>query len=145
MIANANRNAINAGPVRRAGLAKSITDAQTTLPSMSGTLLNWFKPMIVGVVTEAIAAGGERDGQSVATVRQVRTSGVILPDEEKLEIKSEGQRTWVRVVLYVHPNLNVQTDTRLTIKGTPYRIMGKKNRTASGFIRYKMIEDYDNV
>lgn len=145
MISNANPNTINPGPVRRAGLARSITAAQTTLPSMRGTVLGWFKPMTVGVVEEKIAAGGDRDGQSVSTVREVRTSGVILPDDEELEIKKEGQRTWARSILYVFPQLNVLTDTRVIIAGQAHRIMGKKNFTVAGYIRYKLMEDYDNV
>ncbi len=145
MISNANPNAINPGPVFRAGLAPSIVAAQTTLPSMRGTVLGWFKPMIVGIVTETIAAGGVRDGQSVSTVREMRTSGVIIADEEEIDIKAEGQRSWARSFLYVLPQLDVATDTRLKIAGKFYRVTKKKNFTVNGYIRYVVLEDYDDV
>lgn len=135
-------NAVNPGPVFQAGTAPSIEAGQTTLPSMRGTLAGWFKPMIVGVVTFAIAKGGDRDGQSVPTTREVRTSGVLVADEEEMSVKPGGDRTLGRWVLHVYPQLNVPTDTRITIKGVPYTVMARRNFTANGYIRYKLTEDF---
>lgn len=142
-MSNVSPTAINKGPVFRAGLAPSIVAAQTTLPSMRGTLTGWFKPMVIGVVTEAIAEGGDQDGQAKATVREVKTSGMMQPgDAEKLTIESQGQRSWDNFILHVYPQLDVKTDTRITVRGVPFRVMGKKDFTANGYIRYDLMEDY---
>lgn len=134
---------INAGPVFCAGRAGSITAAQTTLPSMRGTLAGWLKPMIIAIVTTAIAEGGDNDGQAVASEREIRTSGVLQPgDAEKLEIKTGGERSWANWVLHVYPQLDVATDTRLKINGTFYRVTSRTDYNANGYIRYDLAEDY---
>lgn len=146
MISNAAPNAINKGPVFRAGLAPSIVAGQTTLPSVRGTLTGWFKPMTVGVVEEKIAQGGDNDGQAVATVREVKTSGLLQPgSDEVLAIKPEGQRSWQTWTMHVYPQLDVKTDTRITIAGVPYRVMTRKDFVANGYIRYGLVEDYENA
>lgn len=137
---------INPGPVFQAGLAPSIEAAQTTQPSMRGTLAGWFKPMTIGVVTEAITGGGETDGQAKASVRELKTSGMMQPgDAEQLTIQSQGQRSWDNFMLHVYRQLDVRTDTRIIIKDVPYRVMGRKDFIANGYIRYDLMEDYENA
>ena len=138
--------AINRGPVFQAGLAKTIVSAQTTLPSMRGTLAGWAKPIVIGVVTTTIASEGDNDGQAQPSVRDVRTSGVLQPgDAEKLEIGAEGERSWANWVLHVYPQLDVPTDTRLQIEGKFYRVTGRTDYNANGFIRYDLAEDYTDA
>lgn len=141
------KTSINPGPVFSAGLARSIADAQTALPSMRSTLTGWFKPMVVGVVTTSIARSGPNQGESVSVVHEIETSGVLQPDSdgEKLEIRSEGERSWSKWILHVYPQLNVPTDTRIRIGSQWYRVLGKKNYRSNGFIRYNLAEDYDAI
>ncbi len=136
-------NAINPGPVLSAGKNQTIVGAQTTQPSMRGTILGWFKPMIIAVVTETIIAQGPRQGEVGERESEVFTSGMMQPgDAERLDVRAEGQRSWENWVLHVFPQLDVQTDTIIKIKGTPYRVMRRTDYIANGYVRYEITEDF---
>ena len=134
---------INPGPVFQAGKAPTITAAQTTLPSMRGTVLGWFKPMIIGIVSTVIAESGDNDGQAVATIRELRTSGVIQAgNDEKLSPQAEGQRSWDNATLWVLPQLDVPTSTKIKIDGKLFLVMGKQDWSTNGFMRYDLTETF---
>ncbi len=140
---NPTPTAINPGPVMSAGKNQTIVGAQTTQPSMRGTILGWFKPMIIAVVTEAIIPSGPRQGEVAQTEREIFTSGMMQPgDAEKLDVRAEGQRSWENWVLHVFPQLDVKTDTVIKIKGTPYRVMKRTDYIINGYVRYEIVEDY---
>lgn len=133
--------AINPGPVFAAGTAKSITAAQTTLPSMRGTILGWFKPMKVGVVTTDIADEGPEDGQAEEVVRWVETSGLFQPGgPEKLSFASEGERSWENATLHVFPQLDVPTKSVLLVNGQRFQVMARWDFSINGYIRYDMVQ-----
>lgn len=136
-------NTINVGPVFSAGMKGTIADCQSALPSMRATVLGWFKPLVIGVVSTVIADEGEDDGLAQVTVREVRTSGVIQPgDDERLDVRSEGERSWESAILHVFPQLDVPTGTKLRINGRQFEVMGKKDYVQNGFIRYKLTQAF---
>lgn len=114
-------------------------------PVMAEAILDWFRPMTIGVVT-AEPQGSEdesQDGVVKERVRSVRTSGVIEPGEkEKLDILAGGERSWESSVLWTTPDFNVPTDSVIVLDTKRYRVTAKKDFTANGYVRYEIGEDY---
>lgn len=133
------------GPVLCAKDLGDLTVMSSPLPNVGAELLDWFRPMIVGIATTLIAGDDDaaHAGEAVTSFREQRTQGVIKTgDGEVLSVKAEGERSWDSAIFYCLPDLNVPTDTLIRIEGTPYRVMEKKDRSASGFIRYVISQDY---
>lgn len=128
---------INPGPVFSAG-KKKLNEQVCPAPSMRGTVLGWFKPLTMIFVTTTM-----KDGQAQAVERELKTSGMIQAgDPEKLEMKAEGERSWEWFVLHTLPNVQMQTDDRVSLAGVKYRVMSRTDWAANGFMRYNLIKDY---
>lgn len=138
-----NKFPIIPGPVVSAKNLGGVRTMSAPLPNVSRALMDWFRPMIVGVITNSISSDAASAGEAVTTAREARTSGVILDmDGAKLEIGADGERSWDSATFYCLPDLDVGTDTILKIKGVPFRVMGKKDRSECGFLRYEISQDY---
>lgn len=128
---------INPGPVFSAGKRK-INEQVCPTPSMRGTVLGWFKPLTMIFLTSTVL-----DGQVKVVERQLKTSGMIQAgDPEKLEMKAEGERSWEWFVLHTLPNVEMQTDDRVSLSGVKYRVMNRTDWAANGYMRYDLIRDY---
>lgn len=126
------------GPIASAG-AVPLEDSVGGQPVMGETLLDWFRPIVVGTITTAIDEGGA----AKETVREVRTSGCFQAGEgEKLDVQAGGERSWQTGLLHTTPDFNVPTDTLLRIRGVRYRIMKKGDYSVNGFVRYELLETY---
>lgn len=134
---------INPGPVLCAGDAPTIESAQTTLPSMRGTVIGWFKPLKIGVVQTSIADEGPEDGQVQEVLRWIETSGVLQPGSpENLSVQPEGERSWENAVLHVFPQLNVPTGTKLQIAGMKFEVMARWDYSVNGYVKYELVQSF---
>lgn len=128
---------LNPGPVFAAGKRK-LSEQVCPSPSMRGTVIGWFKPITMIFLTTTVT-----DGQSKATERELKTSGMIQAgDPENLEMKAEGERSWEWFVLHTLPNAQMQTDDRVSLAGVKYRVMNRTDWSTNGFMRYDLIKDF---
>lgn len=135
-----NASPINPGPVLSAN-KRLVGEASFPLPSMRSTLLGWFRPMTIGVVSVEIIEGRSRE-----TTREVKTSGLIQAGSpEVLEIKSDGNRSWENATLHTFPAFNVETNAIVNITGMTFRVVKKSDQSGYGFIRYELLQDFTRV
>lgn len=134
------------GPIACAGDVP-LSESSSGQPVMAEAILDYFRPITIGVVTADVqdgSDGDDQDGVVKEIVRKVRTSGVIRPGgPEKLEVLSGGERSWQSSVLYTTPDFNVDTDTKIAIEGTNYRVMSSTDYSVNGYVRYDIMEDYE--
>lgn len=121
----------NPGPVLSAGKFGRVGDAYPIV-NMRSTLLGWFRPITIGRTKQSV--GG--DGLVNLVSYEIQTSGVLQPMDERLERKAEGGRSWSYWELHCVPNLALATNDTITIKGSQYTVMGKKDYTDNGFVIY---------
>lgn len=134
------------GPINSAG-TRPLLAGVGGQPDVAEAILDWFVPMVIGVISVAIGDGAEGDeasaGVAKETVREVRTNGCFLAgDGEKLDVQAGGERSWENGTLYTFPDFDVPTDVRVRLAGMRYRIMKKGNYSANGYVRYELLEDY---
>ncbi len=128
---------INPGPVFSAG-RRRLTEQVCPTPSVRGTLLGWFRPLTMVFVKTTVT-----DGHAKPIEYELKTSGMIQAgDPEKLEMKAEGERSWEWFVLHTLPNVQMQTDDRVSIRGVKFRVMNRTDWADYGFMRYDCIRDY---
>jgi hypothetical protein len=104
--------------------------------------------MVVGIVTAQPDTTGEpaKVGTVTEVIREENTSGCLLPgDPEDLDIAPAGARSWQSNLLYTVPSFNVPTDTRLRINGMKYRVMKKRDFSVNGYVKYWLVEGYQNA
>lgn len=109
-----------------------------TVPNVGDALLDWFQPMIFGVVTKTV-----QNFQAVETQVQVNFQGVIQPlTERQLMLKPEGQRAWSWFWVHADPSLILETDSDIVYLGKQYRVMSNKDYSLYGYIEYHLVQDY---
>lgn len=129
--------AINPGPVFSAG-RRTLTDQVCPTPSVRATLLGWFRPLTMVFIENAVT-----DGKVKPIERELKTSGMLQAgDPEKLEMKAEGERSWEWFVLHTLPNVQMQTDDRVFVRGVKFRVMQRTDWVGYGYMRYDCIRDY---
>jgi len=120
---------------------RSVSEAASALPSMSGTLLGWFRPLVLGFVTKQVVEGEVKEVVLNKTCR-----GVIQPfDDRKLRLKPEGQRSWNWQMLHTTPDVRLRNDESFRIKGILYRVMSNSDYSEYGYISYELVQDYTGV
>jgi len=108
------------------------------LPQMTGTLNDWFMPMVFSRVTKTVVAG-----QAVETMTEVNFRGVIQPLKNRdLMLKPEGQRSWTYQWLHAEPGLDLNTDDVITFQGKQTRVVAVKDYRLYGYIEYQLVQDY---
>lgn len=109
-----------------------------SVPDVSGAMLDYFQPMVFGVVdTETVGF------QSVQTQTQVSFQGVIQPlTERQLMLKPEGQRAWSWFWVHADPTLTLEVDSVITYLGVQYRVMSHKDYRLYGYVEYHLVEDW---
>jgi len=113
----------------------------SNMPNQAEVILGWFRPMVIGSITTKW-----ENGQSSEITRTQNVAGHLQPSEpEKLDIAAGGDRSWKFYYLYVESSLIMENDDRCIIENVPYRVIGKKDWKESGFIRYRLHEDYTNA
>lgn len=120
--------------------ASSVPLSQATggLPNVGGALLSWFRPMVFGVVVQAIESF-----EVAETITSVNFKGVWQPlSAEQLKIKPEGERSWDWYMVHSDPSLILQTQDKITYLGVIYKVMATKNYKEYGYNYYELIKDY---
>lgn len=109
-----------------------------TLPYVGDAMLNWFQPMVFGVVTTTV-----ENFQSVQVQTEVSFQGVWQAlTERQLMLKPEGERAWSWYWLHADPSLTLDTDSVVTYLGKQYRVMSNKDYALYGYIEYHLVEDW---
>lgn len=109
-----------------------------TLPDVSGAMLDYFQPMVFGVVVKTV-----QNFQAVETKTSVNFQGVWQPlSERQLMMKPEGQRQWKWFWLHAEPSLVLEPDSIITYLGIQYRVMTQKDYRLYGYLEYHLVDDY---
>lgn len=124
----------NPGPVLSAGATQRVGDA-IPIVTMRSTILGWFRPLVIGFTHQAVV-----DGIVKLTEYELSTSGVLQPEAEELNRYSEGGRSWRKWTLHCLPNITINTNDRITIRGVKYIVMGKSDYSQNGFVIYHLVE-----
>jgi len=131
---------LNPTPIQSAG-ERLVVDQIGSMPNQASVIKGWFRPLIIGHTANKFV-----NGEAQPTITTVNVSGHLQPSEpEKLEIQLYGDRSWKYFYLYVDCSLVMENDDNCAIAGTPYVVIGKKDWSANGFIRYRLHEDFSDA
>lgn len=110
------------------------------LPNMSDTIVDWFLPIVFGIVAKSVVAG-----RVVETITDIETSGVVQPlKPEAIARKPEGTRSWVWLQIHCLPEVALKNDEIISYKGKRYRVDARLNYTDYGYIEYHICEAFTN-
>lgn len=109
-----------------------------SVPDVGTALLDWFQPMVFGVVTKVTEGF-----QVVETMVDVEFMGVIQPlQARQLLLKPEGQRAWTWYWVHADPTLELEVDSVITYESKQYRVMAKKDYDIYGYVEYELCQDW---
>ena len=129
---------VNAGPIVGAGTRGDIITQSRSMPQVRSTMAGWMRPMIIAVTRQKIV-----DGENKAFESRVSGSGVIQPfSDEELKLLPEGDRSWKNSMLHATDSVLLETNDDIEIRGIKYKVMGRKDYTDYGYLRYRIIETY---
>ena len=108
------------------------------LPNMSSTIVGWFLPIKIGIVTRGIV-----DYEQTKSVKWIKTEGVVQQYKtQDLEISKEGERSWDLLQIHCLPNLQLENDDLIIYKDTLYKVMNNNNYSDYGYMEYICVETY---
>lgn len=125
MIQNANNTLIN--------------NTNSALPNMGNTIMSWFLNITFERVERVL------DGADwVETVTgTINTKGVVQPPKDiDLKIYPEGTWSWQWLMVHCLPNVQLKTNDYIKYDGVVYKVMGKKDWTKYGYVRYMLAEAF---
>lgn len=109
-----------------------------TVPDVSGSLEDWYQPMVFTPVTKQTTAF-----QVAETGDPISFRGVIQPfTERQLLLKPEGERAWSWFWLHSQPVLTLQVDDVVVWNGKQTRVMARKDYTLYGYVEYQLVQDW---
>jgi len=112
-----------------------------TVPDVSGALKDYFQYMTFTKVTKSVVAY-----QLSETKTDISFWGLITPfSERQLGLLPIGERAWTYFNLFAEPVLTLQVDDVVIWNGKQTRIMGRENFTLYGYVRYSLVQDWDNA
>ena len=84
-------------------------------------------------------------GLVTETTATVTFKGVIQPlDKEAIALKPEGERSWEWLQIHaIAGSLNLKTNDKIQFNANKYKIMALLDYSASGFIEYHAVRDYE--
>ena len=86
--------------------AKNKKISNGNLPNMSETIVGWFLPIRIGIVTREVV-----DFEQVETIKWVDTQGVVQQyHTENLVINKDGDRSWDWIQIHCLPDLQLEND-----------------------------------
>lgn len=116
----------------------NINERTGTVPDVSGSLMDWWQPMIFSVVTKDVESF-----QASETKVDVKFRGVIQPLKNRdLLIKKEGERAWTWYNLHSDISLQLDVDDVVTYLGKQTRIMARKDYKIYGYMYYELVQDW---
>lgn len=108
------------------------------LPNMSGTIVDWFLPIRVGIVSRTVS-----DYEQVESIKWVDTQGVVQQYKtQDLEINKDGDRSWDILQIHCLPDLQLENDDVIIYKNTKYKIMNNNNYSDYGYMEYICYETF---
>lgn len=109
-----------------------------TLPDVSGAMQNWFQVMTFTTIVKSIV-----NFQVVETPTLYTYKGVIQPfTPQQLQMKPEGQRSWVWFTIHAEPALSLAVDEVVTYLSVQYRVKSKSDYSKYGYAEYHVIQDF---
>lgn len=108
------------------------------LPNMSSTIVDWFLPITVGVISRSVS-----DYEQVKTAKWINTKGVVQQYKtQDLEITKEGYRSWDLLQIHCLPDLQLENDDLIIYKDVLYKVMNNNNYSDYGYMEYICVETY---
>ena len=108
------------------------------LPNMSGTIVDWFLPIRVGIVSRALS-----DYEQVESIKWIDTQGVVQQYKtQDLEITKEGDRSWDILQIHCLPDLQLENDDVIIYKNMRYKVMNNNNYSDYGYMEYICYETF---
>lgn len=108
------------------------------LPNMSGTIVDWFLPIRVGIVSRALS-----DYEQVESIKWIDTQGVVQQYKtQDLEINKDGDRSWDILQIHCLPDLQLENDDVIIYKNTKYKVMNNNNYSDYGYMEYICYETF---
>lgn len=118
---------------------KLLTNTNSALPNMSNTITSWFLNITLKIVGRAQSGA---DWVEI-TKETINTKGVVQPPrDEDLKILPIGTWSWDWQMLHCLPNVNLETNQFVKYDNITYKVMGKKDFTKYGYIRYMLLEAF---
>ena len=109
-----------------------------SLPQVGNVLTAWFQSVEFDLVTKTIV-----DFKVSEVLTPSSFMGVIQPmGPEQLKMMPEGERSWDWSQIHSWPDLILNTDDIIKIRGVNYRVMKKTDWKDYGYIEYSVIKDY---
>lgn len=117
--------------------SKKIT-ASSNLPNMSQTIVGWFQPITIGIVSETI-----EDYQRFVSIKYINTQGVVQPYKpEPLEIEKAGVNSWEWQMIHCLPDLILRDDDIIVYHNKRYKVLFKKDYSEYGYVDYTVCETF---
>jgi len=108
------------------------------LPNMSSTIVGWFLPIRVGIVSRSVV-----DYEQSKSIQWIDTQGVVQQYKtQDLEITKAGERSWDLLQIHCLPNLQLDNDDLIIYKDTLYKVMNNNNYSDYGYMEYICIETF---
>lgn len=130
------------GPISNAS-SFNLNQSRGTLPNVSSAVVRFFQPLKFVKITKTT-----KRAKLIEVREEVATMGVIQPlNSQQLMVKPEGQRAWKWNWIHALPTLVLNNDDVVTLAdapagGTSYRVMGKTDFSAYGYVAYEVVQDY---
>lgn len=122
------------------GANQSIAFQTGSIPDVSGAILDYFQYMTFDQIVKTIVGF-----QVVETTTPVNFRGVIYPfSPRELQLLPIGERAWSWFNCYAQPVLTLQVDDVVIWNNRQTRVMSKENYHLYGYVRYTLIQDYNN-
>lgn len=120
----------------RCGKNASIEESPM-LPDVSAGILDLLQKVHAGIVQKQVV---NNRTEEITVWRDVLACRQAMP--ENLAVSKEGERSWRWHTIFSTPDLDLETDDSIIIRGVRYRIMDKENWQEYGYFKYSAIEDY---
>lgn len=120
------------------GCNKPLFDKSGDVPDVSGALQSYYQSITFEPVTKTVTGF-----QVVEQGAPINFRGTIQPlSERALQLKPEGQRAWTWFLMHSDPVLTLQVDDVVMWRGTPTRVMSRKDYGLYGFVEYSLVQDW---
>mgnify|MGYP006267560243 CR=1 FL=1 len=110
------------------------------MPRIRAAFTGWLRAITLITITQSVVAGLVSE-----IVTAVTFKGVIQPlNKEAIALKPEGERSWEWLQIHaIAGSLNLKTNDKIQFNSNKYKVMALLDYSASGFIEYHAVRDYE--